>query len=88
MKQELLEKIDEKAAETQTKLHSVVEKLNKGLDKVESYTSELEKGVSANSNSIAGLEKVQTLDRAHQTLRSKPTKDDQPPRAFNIWHRN
>lgn len=40
MKQELLEKIDEKAAETQTELRNVVERLNKRLDKVESHTSE------------------------------------------------
>lgn len=39
MKQELLEKIDEKAAETQTELHNVVETLNKRLDKVENHTS-------------------------------------------------
>lgn len=52
MKQELLEKIDEKAAETQTELHNVVETLNKRLDKVENHTSELEKGVTANSDSM------------------------------------
>ncbi|KAK5605599.1 hypothetical protein CRENBAI_009481 [Crenichthys baileyi] len=55
-KQELLEKIDKKATETQTELRSAIEKLNKRLYKVESHTSELENGVTANSGFITAVE--------------------------------
>ncbi|KAK5601007.1 hypothetical protein CRENBAI_005538 [Crenichthys baileyi] len=99
IKQELLEKINKKTTETQTELRSSIKKPNKRLDKVESHTSELDNGVTTNSDSITPVEsnmfsmekeltllkeKLRTLDRAHRNLRTKPTKDDQPLRAFVV----
>lgn len=143
LKQELFQKIDEKATETQAELRNVVGKINTRLDSIESRTTDLESGVSAHSDIITGLEsdvlkmkedlatlkakyedlearsrrsnlrvtgvkegrengkppseyiaamlkqslgldKLPCLDRAHRTIRTRPTTDDAPPRAFVI----
>lgn len=56
LKRELLDKIEEKATETQIEVRNAIGSINQRLDESESRTAELESGVNAHSDAIAALE--------------------------------
>lgn len=56
LKRELLDKIEEKATETQIEVRNAIGLINQRLDETENRTAELESGVNAHSDAIAALE--------------------------------
>ncbi|KAK7910431.1 hypothetical protein WMY93_015115 [Mugilogobius chulae] len=85
LKQELFDKIEEKAAQTQAELRNAIGKINKRLDDTETRTTDLENGVSAHSEMIAALEsEVTTMKKDLATLKARCDNLEARSRRCNI----
>uniref|UniRef100_A0AAV2JHZ2 Uncharacterized protein n=1 Tax=Knipowitschia caucasica TaxID=637954 RepID=A0AAV2JHZ2_KNICA len=85
LKQELFNKIDKKANQTQEELRSAVGTINKRLDDNETRTTDLEVGVSTNADAIAALEsEVLNMKKDLITLKARCEDLEARSRRCNI----